>query len=110
MNVYLLPAHRPGSGKSTLAKSITEAFPSFVRFSIDQYMFEHYGIYGRDFPPEMYEPYQDEAEAALKGQLRQILTTGSNDIVLDYSFWSRKTRDEYRAIVDAEGGGLYQGK
>lgn len=99
-----------GSGKSTLAKSITAIFPSFIRLSIDRYIFEHHGVHGKDFHPDKYGVYQEEAEAALKEQLRQILAAGSRDLVLDYSFWSKGTRDEYRDIVDVEGGGVYQSK
>jgi hypothetical protein len=58
----------------------------------------------------MYEPYQDEAEAALKEQIKQVLAAKSKDLVIDYSFWSKENRDEYRELVNAKGGGDYQGK
>lgn len=73
-------------------------------------MYDHRGVFGRDFPPEMYEPYQDEAEAALKEQIKQILATKSKDLILDYSFWSKENRDKYRRLIEAEGGGSYQSK
>lgn len=99
-----------GSGKSTLAKTIAATFPSFIRFSIDHYVFEHHGVHGKDFPPDMYETHQEEAETALKEQLREVLAARSRDVVLDYSFWSKARRDEYRAIIDNDGGGAYQSK
>jgi predicted kinase len=105
--VSLTLYHGIGSGKSTLAKSIVAQFPSFVRFSIDTYVFEHHGAYGKDYAADMYEPYQDEAEDALRNQLKDILRAGQRDVVLDYSFWEKETRDEYRSIIEQEGQGLY---
>lgn len=58
----------------------------------------------------MYAPYQDEAEAALKEQIKQVLAARSKDLVLDYSFWSKENRDKYRELVNAKGGGNYQGE
>ena len=81
-----------------------------MRFSIDQYVFDHKGVYGKDFPPEMYEEYLDEAEDALKQKLSGILEAGKEDAVLDYSFWSRARRDDYRNLISAHGAGAYQGR
>ncbi len=83
---------------------------NYVRMSIDTYIFEHHGTYGRDYPTNKYEDFQDEAETALKSQLGAILRVGIRDVVLDYSFYSKDTRDEYRDMIHEYGGGLYDGK
>lgn len=85
-----------GSGKSTLAHTLTTTYPNFTRLSIDAHIFSQYGLAGIDCPVSQYEEYQAEAQAALKYQFRQILKEGVRDVVLDFSFWNRKYRDEWR--------------
>ena len=92
-----------GAGKSTLSKTVVAQFPSFIRLSIDGYIWDKYGAYGRDYPASSLSTYQDEAEEALQARLREILSSGQNDVVLDLSFAFRVDRDEYRQIVE-EGG------
>ncbi|KFY74026.1 hypothetical protein V499_05922 [Pseudogymnoascus sp. VKM F-103] len=92
-----------GSGKSTLAKAIVAKFPSFIRLSIDGYIYDKYGAYDRDYPASKYSQYQDEANEALKVRLQEILQGGKNDVVVDLSFAFRASRDEYRTIVEAGG-------
>lgn len=45
-------------------------------------------------PPDVHA----EIESELRDRLIQVVTDGS-DVVLDYSFWSRRTRDEYRDLL-----------
>lgn len=78
-------------------------FPSFIRLSIDVYIWDKYGAYGEDYPASKLPAYQDEADAALQRRLREILTRGQDDVVLDLSCAFRETRDEYRAMIE-EGG------
>ncbi|KFY82119.1 hypothetical protein V500_10814 [Pseudogymnoascus sp. VKM F-4518 (FW-2643)] len=91
------------SGKSTLAKAVVTKFPSFIRLSIDGYIYDKYGAYDRDYPTSKYSQYQDEANEALKVRLWEILQGGKNDVVMDLSFAFRASRDEYRALVKAGG-------
>lgn len=78
-------------------------YPSFIRLSIDAYIWDKYGAYEKDYPAAKLPAYQDEAEAALDTRLREILAGGQNDVVLDLSCAFRETRDEYRRIIE-EGG------
>lgn len=92
-----------GAGKSTIAKAVIAKYPSFLRLSIDGYVFDKYGAYDRDYPASKLEAYQEEAEAALKVKLQEILRERKNDVVLDFSFAFRDTRDEYRKILESGG-------
>lgn len=49
-----------------------------------------------------YAQYQDEAKVALKEQFGTILREGVRDVVLDFSFWNRGYRDEWRDVVRQE--------
>ncbi|KFX89445.1 hypothetical protein V495_02367 [Pseudogymnoascus sp. VKM F-4514 (FW-929)] len=102
--VALMTCGISGSGKSTLSKSVVAKYPSFIRLSIDAYIYDKYGAYDRDYPKSKYSEYQDEANEALKVRLKEILQGGKNDVVVDLSFAFRASRDEYRAIVEAGGG------
>jgi predicted kinase len=92
-----------GSGKSTIAKTVVNQFPSFIRLSIDVYIYDKYGVYDKDYPSSSYELYQAEAKGVLRTRLRDLLRSRQNDVVLDFSFAFRETRDEYRRIVEEEG-------
>ncbi|PMD62454.1 uncharacterized protein K444DRAFT_342246 [Hyaloscypha bicolor E] len=59
--LVLLTCGISGSGKSSLALSIVEQYPNFVRLSIDKYIFENHGVYGRDYTEDGYEGLQEEA-------------------------------------------------
>ncbi|KAF5637981.1 ATP GTP-binding protein [Fusarium sp. NRRL 52700] len=93
-----------GAGKSTLAKAIVTKFPNFKRLSNDQIIYESHGLYKIDYPAENYEAYQQEASQKLIAELDCILQDKSNDIVLDLSFYDKEYRDEYKNIVERNGG------
>jgi predicted kinase len=102
---FLLIQKNPnlGAGKSTLSKTVVSEFPSFIRLSIDAYIWAKYGAYEKDYPASKLPAYQDEAEAALDTRLGEILASGHNDVVLDLSCAFREDRDEYRRVIE-EGG------
>jgi len=91
-----------GSGKSTLAKTLCTTYPNFARLSVDTYIFTHHGLAGIDCPIPQYSQYQEEAQTALKAQFREILGEGQRDVVLDFSFWNREFRDEWRDVIREE--------
>ncbi|KAF4503576.1 Zeta toxin [Fusarium agapanthi] len=95
---------RTGAGKSTLAKAIVTQLPNFKRLSNDQIIYESHGIYKIDYPTEQYEVYQQEASQKLIAELERILLEKSNDLVLDLSFYDKEYRDEYKDIVESNGG------
>ena len=87
-----------GSGKTTFAKRL-EFEHRAIRFTPDEWMAR---LFGRD-PPE--EGFLEKAAAIL--ELLEPLWTRclclGLDVVLDYGFWSRKERDEVRAVVERLG-------
>ncbi|KAH7259162.1 ATP/GTP-binding protein [Fusarium redolens] len=93
-----------GAGKSTLAKAVVTQLPSFKRLSNDQIIYESYGLYNIDYPAELYKVYQEEASQKLIAELERILEEKSNDVVLDLSFYDKEYRDEYKHIVERNGG------
>ncbi|PNP77045.1 hypothetical protein FNYG_09658 [Fusarium nygamai] len=93
-----------GAGKSTLAKAIVTQLPNFKRLSNDQIIYESHGLYKIDYPADQYEAYQLEASQKLIAELERILQGKSNDVVLDLSFYDKEYRDEYKDIVERNGG------
>ena len=86
----------------------------YIRLSIDQYIWDHHGRYGIDYPPERYSEYQPEASDELDKLFVRLLKRNKVEvldgedvqvprrpvtIVLDYSFAARADRDEVKEIV-----------
>ncbi len=90
-----------GAGKTTYAKQLEEQ--GYVRLSIDEEIWRRFGRYGVDYDASQYERFSDEAEVTLRQRLVELIGARS-DVVVDYSFWSRATRDEYKAVVESAGG------
>ncbi len=84
-----------GAGKSTYARRLERE--GMVRLSFDVEMWRR-GISRVPLPPEV----RDEIEAALRTRLLALVTAGA-DVVLDFSFWSRAMRDEYRRLLRPTG-------
>src|SRR6476620_4869883 len=84
-----------GSGKSTYARRLEG--DGMVRLSFDVEMW-HRGISAVPLPPDV----RDEIEAGLRARLLELVAAGS-DVVLDFSFWSRRTRDDYRKLLEPAG-------
>lgn len=80
-----------GSGKSTIARELEAG--GFVRLSFDEEAWRR-GIRS--------QPLAQDVRAEIEDELRRRLVdlvAAQVDVVLDYSFWSRRMRDEYRALV-----------
>ena len=84
-----------GSGKSTYARRLEGE--GMVRLSFDVEMWRR-GITDPVPPQEVH----DDVEAELKARLLELVSAGS-DVVLDFSFWSRRTRDDYRRLLKPSG-------
>ena len=86
----------PGSGKTTLSKRIARDRPA-LRLAEDEWMIRLYPArYGSDDAKrELVKSVQWEtAERALRLGV---------DVVLDWGFWGRSERDEYRSRAEALG-------
>lgn len=84
-----------GSGKSTVARRYERQ--GMVRLSFDQEAWAR-GITTMPLPQEAHR----EIERALRARLLELVAAGS-DVVLDFSFWSRAMRDEYRELLKPSG-------
>jgi hypothetical protein len=81
--------------------------------SIDKYIFENHGVYGRDYTEDGNEGLQEEAHERLEGELGNLMIAGEKgvgggerDVVVDLSFW----RKEERGWVEGEGHGAGEGE
>jgi hypothetical protein len=68
-----------------------------VRLSFDVEMWAR-GISTVPLPP----PVRAEIEADLRARLLELVEAGA-DVVLDFSFWSRQMRDDYRHLLGPTG-------
>lgn len=68
-----------------------------VRLSFDVIMWQR-NITTVPLPQEL----RDEIEAELQAQLLELVAAG-RDVVLDFSFWSRQMRDDYRNLLAPTG-------
>jgi predicted kinase len=80
-----------GSGKSTVARQYEQQ--GMIRLSFDQEAWSR-GITTMPLPQDVHR----DIEHALRGRLVGLVRAGS-DVVLDFSFWSRSMRDEYRELL-----------
>jgi predicted kinase len=84
-----------GSGKSTYARRFESE--GMVRLSFDAEAWRR-GITAVPLPATVHA----EIEAGLRERLLHHVAAGT-DVVLDFSFWSRRMRDEYRALLRPTG-------
>lgn len=87
-----------GAGKSTYARALEAK--GWLRLSIDQAAWER-GFHEHPLPVSI----RDDIVAAQRVELVTALKQG-RDVVVDYAFWSRAMRDEYREIGHAHGASV----
>jgi len=90
-----------GSGKTTYAKQKEKE--GYVRLSIDEEMWARFGQRGVDYPADEYERLSAETEEKLCQKMLELIREGKN-LVIDFSFWSRASRDKYRRLILEAGG------
>jgi predicted kinase len=84
-----------GAGKSTYARRLEDE--GMTRLSFDVELWRR-GIAAVPPPSEV----RAEVEADLRARLLEHVAAG-DDVVLDFSFWSRRMRDDYRALLAPAG-------
>jgi predicted kinase len=80
-----------GSGKSTVARRYEQQ--GMTRLSFDQEAWSR-GITVMPLPEDVHR----DIEQVLRGRLVDLVRAGG-DVVLDFSFWSRRMRDSYRELL-----------
>ena len=85
-----------GAGKSTYARGLESQ--GWSRFSIDREVFAAGFTDAATVPSEIAADIQARQRAAIVAALR-----AGRDVVVDYAFWSRAERDDYRALGRAQG-------
>jgi predicted kinase len=80
-----------GSGKTTIARTLEAE--GLVRLSFDDEAWRR-GVTAMPLPDDV----RREIERGLKRRLVDLVSEG-RDVVLDFSFWSRRMRDEYRMLL-----------
>ncbi|QED47998.1 AAA family ATPase [Cytobacillus dafuensis] len=90
-----------GSGKTTFSQLLEKE--GFVRLSIDEEIWATNGRYGIDFPIEKIEEYKKDAERKLRNHLIKLIHD-KQQVVIDFSFWDRIRRDQYKQLIEKSGG------
>ncbi|MEL3971674.1 ATP-binding protein [Rossellomorea oryzaecorticis] len=90
-----------GSGKTTFSQRLEKK--GFVRLSIDEEIWASRGRYGVDFPLEKIEEYKKEAERTLRTRLIKLIQE-KHQVVIDFSFWDRARRGQYKKLIENSGG------
>ncbi len=80
-----------GSGKSTIARTFEQQ--GMVRLSFDQEAWAR-GLRTMPLPDEVHR----QIESVLRERLVTLVRQGT-DVVLDFSFWSRRSRQDYRELL-----------
>jgi predicted kinase len=86
-----------GSGKTTAA-TILES-KGFIRLSIDEEIWSAFGRFGIDYRAEEYSTLQKQAAERVWMRLEELLQQ-KTPVVIDNSFWKRKTRDQYKRLIE----------
>lgn len=87
-----------GVGKTTYATELEQTFPA-MRFSIDDWMT---ALYGQNPPEEKFEDYHERTTGLIWSVAARVLEL-DRDVILDFGFWSRASRDEARHRIEALG-------
>ncbi len=96
--VYLL-CGLPGSGKSTWSEKFVEENPNTVWYKLDK---EFFLKHKSSFYGDKFQQYEDEIKKEILKKVKVDLEKGK-DVILDYGFWKKTDREEYKDIVKTLG-------
>ena len=100
MATLLLMCGLPGAGKTTLAKQL-EGERAALRLTPDEWIVR---LFGASLTPPTLDWCRDPVEAVQWTVAARALALGIN-VILDFGFWSRAEREEFRARARALGAG-----
>lgn len=90
----------PCSGKTTLAHKLEHDLPA-LRLALDEC---HIQLFGQDAEEPEHDTRHRQIEAMLWNIASRALGLGMN-VILDYGFWAREEREDYRARARRLGAG-----
>ncbi|MFJ5925462.1 AAA family ATPase [Kitasatospora sp. NPDC092948] len=92
----------PGAGKTTYAMELVRR--GYARLSIDEAVWQRLGQRdaGLVLETEAFDQLKEEVRRQQRQELVELMLAG-RDVVVDYSFWSRAARDDYKALVESHG-------
>lgn len=92
----------PGAGKTTYAMELVRR--GYVRLSIDEVVWQRLGQRdaGLVLEAEAFDRFKEEVRREQRQELVELMSAG-RDVVVDYSFWSRAARDDYKALIECHG-------
>ncbi|MFC9930956.1 AAA family ATPase [Streptomyces sp. NPDC127190] len=75
-----------------------------VRLSIDEVVWQRLGRRdaGLVLDAEAFDQLKEEVRREQRQELVELMLAG-RDVVMDYTFWSRAARDDYKALVEKHG-------
>ncbi|MFF0292107.1 AAA family ATPase [Kitasatospora sp. NPDC004614] len=102
LSTVVLMCGLPGAGKTTHAMGLVQR--GFTRLSIDEVVWQRIGQRdaGLALEFEAYDRLKEEVRREQRQQLIELMLAG-RDVVIDYSFWSRTARDDYKALIEHHG-------
>lgn len=101
MATLFLMVGLPCSGKTTLAKEL-ERERHALRLTPDEWIVK---LFGPNLTPPALEWCRDPVETLQWGVAERALSLGIN-VILDFGFWSRSERDQFRARAAALGANV----
>lgn len=75
----------------------------YLRLSIDEEVWTRFGRYGIDYDPAKYREHSAAVEDALRDRLVSLIGLG-REVVVDFSFWHRAMREQYKRLIEDTGG------
>ncbi|GHE09479.1 hypothetical protein GCM10010339_61860 [Streptomyces alanosinicus] len=92
----------PGAGKTTYAMELVRR--GYVRLSIDEVVWQRLGRRdaGLVLEAEAFDQLKEEVRREQRQELVELMLAG-RDVVVDYSFWSRAARDDYKTLIENHG-------
>lgn len=99
--IYLL-CGLGGSGKSTYAQQLVQDI-GLRKFSLDEEVYRRHGRGIVELPEAEYLAVYRDVKVELDAALAALIRS-QHPAVLDYGFWRRKSRDEYKQLIESHGG------
>lgn len=92
----------PCAGKTTYSKQLERDQPA-LRLTLDDW---HIRLFGHDFTLDFVHPEHDARHQVIEKMMWDVAARAlqlGNDVILDFGFWAKSERDDYRTRAAALG-------